>query len=356
MHIRSLAILASLGLVACAGVDDEKVVTTQDSQGVIEFDSLTPHLVAGQFDLHGQKLAFRSTVIGKVPEVVLELRGMALTLTVDPITGAFDVDGFETAKGEDTAMTEPDRVLVHGFEVVMSDLYRDRAQELPALDILNKAVALWGEYPDEVALQRTYYGRFEKDAPGGIGLCGRVNRPGSWGWWTGGTHDCLTIKNWWSNCASITAGCENWDDGSTVNYVFMSMHPVGSCSDSTFFGSNAGNFRCYEPDHDDNIEYSYGACMGRCGGTCGGGTQFTQACLDHDVCVSFGHWNGNPECADDFVGASWDYLWASNCGGNFYIPYNWAGSYYEGNCPSAWNNTNDGCDVACQFVDADCAR
>ena len=59
---------------------------------------------------------------------------------------------------------------------------------------------------------------------------------------------------------------------------------------------------------------------------------------------------------DDFCGAAWDYTWAPNCGGNFTVNYNWAGSSAQGACPAGWNGTNDGCDVGCQFVDGDCFR
>jgi hypothetical protein len=130
------------------------------------------------------------------------------------------------------------------------------------------------------------------------------------------------------------------------------MHPGGS-----YFGTTIGNYRSYEPDHDASVEFGYGACYGRCGDSCGGSTQFTQACLDHDTCVRFGHFDQSPECDDDFLDAAVDYGVASNCPGvNFRVDFNWEGSANQNNCPTSFNNTNDGCDIGCQFTDGDCFR
>jgi hypothetical protein len=92
---------------------------------------------------------------------------------------------------------------------------------------------------------------------------------------------------------------------------------------------------------------------------------FSQACLDHDMCVSFGHDNLSMYCDDDFVNASWDYTWMSNCNDSGYnvdfpaagqLYYNWSSRGNAPACPTGWNNTNDGCDANCQFIDYDCFR
>jgi len=201
-------------------------------------------------------------------------------------------------------------------------------------------------------LTRTFHGRLDRSSS----LCGNVNKPGQGTQtkrWQSATHDCASTAG---DCSNWT-GCDRWDDNSSTSYVFMSMHPEGGCSDDTYFGGSSASFSCYEPDHPGGTEYAYGACFGRCGGGCGGGTAFTRDCIDHDHCVRLGHSIASFWCDDEFTGAAWDALWASNCSGvNLEVDYNWAGSYSEGNCPTSWNSTNDGCDVGCQFIDGDCFR
>jgi len=360
--LKKFAVLSTVVLVGCAGAapdtnDKDSTIVAAEQQGIVHFDVLSPSLLKGTYEYHDVKLNFRAEA-DSVKAVTLELRGMVLTGTFDPDAGVFDLDGFVRTDGSETQMTDVDTAVIHTFEVALTDLYRERAAELPALDVLNRAITVWGDYSPTVPLRRTFVGRQERATL--QNLCASVNKPGQGSGvsrWTRGSHDCLVIKSAWGDCAAITAGCSYGDDSSTVDRGFLSMHPGGSCSDSSYFGTNATNFRCYEPDHDANAEYSYGACLGRCGGSCGGGTQFTQACLDHDICVRFGHVIASPECDDDLLDAAFDAAFAPNCGNvNFTVNFNWAGGSNEGNCPTGWRNSNDGCDVGCQFVDGDCFR
>jgi hypothetical protein len=124
-----------------------------------------------------------------------------------------------------------------------------------------------------------------------VSLCGYMNK------WYEVTHDCF-----WYN---------NWNDKTTY-YALMSMH--GSCprADGTWF-LKSGQWTCYEPDHDKNVEYAYGACFGRCGSECGSSTQFTKDCARHDSCVRFGHAMGSFWCDDEFTYAIDDTMFAPNC-------------------------------------------
>lgn len=339
--------LLAVGMLAgCAGE-----VPTGSSEPLLQLD-YTPELAEGSFILDGQALVFESRVLPEVIEVTIELRGMILLMTADRETGVFDVDGFAAQNGDDTQMLEEDIALVRALEVALTETYREHSAESPALAYLNRAITVWGQYSTTLPLTRIYHGRLDRSAS----LCGSVNRPGqgtSLRRWVAATHDCDSTRgdcSWWY-------GCERWKDNSTTDYVFMSMHPTGGCSDDTYFGNGSGSFRCYEPDHPGDNEYSYGACFGRCGGSCGGGTVFTRDCLDHDQCVRLGHTIASFWCDDEVTGATWDAMWGSDCSGvNFRVDYNWAGTSLEGNCPTSWNSTNDGCDVGCQFIDGDCFR
>lgn len=355
-----LAGLTAVALAACSapgsgesseGGEKTATVVAPEQQGVIQFDSLAADKTQGTYTYRDVALKFDSEAHDGVDYVTLDLRGMKLSATFDN-AGIFDVDGFNSENGSDTSMTEMDRAIIHTFEVALTDTYRERGSELPALDSLNRMVTVWGDYPSSLPLTRTFYGRKERLV--NINLCNNVNKIGMSNWkaYQRASHDCLTIKHAFSDCAAITAGCMYGDDSSTVDNVFMSMHPG-----ATFFGSNASNYRAYGPDHDPNAEFAYGDCFGRCGSECGGSTQFTQACLDHDLCVRFGHISISGECDDEFLDAAVDYGVASNCGNvNFRVAYNWQGTSLQSNCPTSYNNTNDGCDIGCQFTDGDCFR
>ena len=308
--------------------------------------------VTGTFDNDMGSVYFESVVLDEAMEVTLELNGMFLTMTLDRASGVFDLDGFGADTGEDTQIVEEDIALVLAVERALSDIYDAEANDSPALELLNRALTLWGQYSTVVPLTRTFHGRLDRSSS----QCGDVNRPGqgaSVKRWERATHDCGSTagdcSNWY--------GCERWDDNSTTDNVFMSMHPAGSCSDETFFGGSSGSFSCYEPSHPGGTEYAYGECFGRCGAGCGGGTIFTSDCRDHDHCVRLGHGIASGWCGDELTGATWDAVNGSNCSGvNFTVDYNWAGTGSEGNCPTSWNGTNDGCDVGCQFIDGDCFR
>jgi hypothetical protein len=364
--VRALRRFSAFALLvaACSGGDPnsndgspEHVVVAPEELGLIHFEQLTPSRVEGSYEYRDLTLEFESEALDTGAFVTIALRGMVLVATLDP-SGVFDLDGFDVQTGDDTQMTRPDVALIRAFEVALTDLYRERAAELPALDKLNRVLTVWGDYSETFPLSRVFYGRNQRIVNEDV--CDMVNKPQQTGGyrWIRASHDCLVIKNVFSgDCNALTGGCVHGDDSSTVDRVFMSMHPSGSCGDGTFFGTNESSFRCFEPDHDPNIELSYGGCFGRCGGECGGATQFTGACLDHDECVRFGHALVNPQCDDDFVEAAIDAVVASNCAGvAFTVDWNNAGSSAEGNCPWEWKDSNDGCDAGCQFIDGDCFR
>ena len=304
------------------------------------------------FEQDGAIATAEATVLPDVMEMTLRMQGMVLLMTADRATGVFDVDGFAEANGEDTQMVESDLALLVAFEGALTEPYQQHAAESPALDFLNRAITAWSGYSETMSLTRTFHGRLDRSSS----LCANVNKPGQGVQtqrWQSATHDCGSTAG---DCSNWT-GCDRWDDNSSTSYVFMSMHPIGGCSDDTYFGGSSASFSCYEPDHPGGTEYAYGACFGRCGGGCGGGTAFTRDCVDHDQCVRLGHSIASFWCDDEFTGAAWDALWASNCSGvNLKVDYNWAGTSAEGNCPTSWNSTNDGCDVGCQFIDGDCFR
>ena len=361
-----LTLVAGLFLVGCGAATDDpapapsgaKTPTTKEAvQGTVKFETVSAEKVRGTFDFRGVQLKFETELVGDGREATFELRGMVLTFTADAKLGAFDVDGFTRADGLDTSMTNEDRLVIRAFDKALGQALADK-RELAAVDLLVRTSTIWGDYSDSLPLKRTFHGRLDQNNVGsGNDICSQVNKPGNGTIvapkYSRGTHDCDSgagdCSNWW--------GCDGGEDNASADNIFMSMHPAGPCSDTTWFGNTADGHSCYEPDHPSDREYAYGDCFGRCGGGCGSGTVFSAACRDHDLCVRFGHAMASLWCDDDLVNAAWDAAWMGNCGGvNFNAQYNWAGSTYSGACPTSWKNSNDGCDVNCQFVDMDCFR
>ena len=360
-----LSLVAGLLLVGCGAATEEptqtdgaKAPTTKEQAvGVTKFETVSAEKVKGTFDFRGMQLKFESEIIGEARETTFELRGMILTFTADSKLGAFDVDGFTRVDGKDTQMTQEDRLVIMAFDKSVGAAAADK-RDLAAVDLLIRNATIWGDYSDTLPLKRTFHGRLDQNNVGsGNDVCSQVNKPGNGGIvapkYSRGTHDCFSgagdCSDWW--------GCDGGEDNASADYIFMSMHPDGPCSDTTWFGSSAGSHSCYEPDHPSDREYAYGSCFGRCGGSCGSGTVFSAACRDHDLCVRYGHDMASAYCDDDLVNAAWDALWMGNCGNTtFSAPYNWAGRGVNPACPTSWQNTNDGCDVNCQFIDMDCFR
>jgi hypothetical protein len=359
----ALSLVAALFLAGCGAATEEptegsKAPATKESvQGVTTFEKLEARHVKGTFTFRGVTLKFETEVLEQARETTFELRGMILTFTADPTLGAFDVDGFTPADGQDTQMTLEDRLVIMAFDKSIGATVADK-MELPAVDLLVRNATIWGDYSDTLPLKRTFHGRLDQNNVGANNdLCWAVNKPGNGTIvapkYSRGTHDCGSgagdCSDWW--------GCDGGEDNASTDYMFLSMHPAGPCGDTTWFGNSAGEQSCFEPDHSSGYEFSYGACEGRCGGDCGSGTVFSAACRDHDQCVRNGHASASGWCDDDLVNAAWDAAWMSNCGGTvFAVPYNWAGRGSNPACPTSWLNTNDGCDANCQFIDMDCFR
>ena len=212
-------------------------------------------------------------------EMFVELNGLTLMATLDPTAGASQFDGFATSSGATTQILEADKLLIASLRTHLDELGTEVSGPV---NYLRRMVGLWEEWPESMGLQHQVLGEQDR---GYTSICWALNS------YTSATHDC------WSG------GGDRWDDGTTLDYAYVSMHAAGPCSDGTYFWNGA--WTCYEPDHQNNIEYGYGNCLGRCGGGCGGGTAFTWDCLDHDQCVRTGHDTASLWCDDDFV-ATWD--------------------------------------------------
>ncbi len=231
-----------------------------------------------------------------VLEIVLDMHGMTITSLVDFDSGVIEYDGFTTETGEDTQIIDEDRQLLRDLARAMDGLGIEVSEPV---ERIRSFANMWAEFPSTLDPQGL---SLVAEDRGISSMCYAVNT------YQRSTHDCWDsagdCSNWW--------GCARWDDNSTLDYTYMSMHGDGPCNDGTYFW-NGNTWQCYEPNHPSSIEYGYGGCFGRCGAGCGSSTQFTRDCVDHDECVRFGHDLASAWCDDDFVSTIDDWASAPNC-------------------------------------------
>jgi hypothetical protein len=276
----SVGVLAIISiLAACAASDDTPATRlVVDDQGDV---------VTGSFDSTLGPITFRGERSGGVYDLTIELDGLVINTIADTKTGVIENDGYAADTGANTQMLDEDRAgLIELRDALDAYGIGDAASPLATLE---RFANMWADFPSTKDL------RFETFAPresSYTSVCGVVNN------WTSATHDCWSYND--------------WNDGSTLDYAYISMHAACPNADGTYFWKD-NQWQCYEPDHDSNIEYAYGNCFGRCGPGCGSGTQFTWDCIDHDSCVRTGHDSASFWCDDEFTSASDDFLFAPNC-------------------------------------------
>ena len=296
----------SLGVLLAVGCGTEGTSSTNNGLTLEESSGRA----SGSFIDHSPadlgRVDFTSHMVDtNVLEVVLRFHGMVVSELVDFDRGVIEFDGY-AADGSDTQMLVDDHALLLAFAHAL-DRLGDHVSE-PVARARNFA-SHWSEFPMTLGMQ------FQSQMPlvrGAASLCAYVNS------YVRGTHDC-----WYSGSGCSWTGCNNGDNGSTINNTYMSMH--GSCSGRTgvddqtswFWNGNAWTCPSSEPNHSTTIEYAYGDCMGRCGSGCGSDHTFTVNCLAHDVCNRFGHsWASSVPpggCADEFTDAAAEDLTEPSC-------------------------------------------
>ncbi len=259
-----------------------------------------PRGVQGTFVHEGASARFSSREVEPgVFRIEVRLRGLTLTGLMEPAQGVSLLDGFADANGADVQMREPDRAL-------LTALYRALNAKLPVGDdaapeamYLRRAVGVWSQFPDSVALQRAVMG---EKGRGYTMLCSyaRCNGrntgscEGNYNWYAYATHDCDRGGfDWPGNQQLAQLGDHYW------------------CNGDEYFLAG-GVWQCGSPNHWHRPKV-VGNCFGRCGPECGGDTQYTRDATNHDSCVRNGHMLVSGWCNDQFVAAVDDELFAPNC-------------------------------------------
>ncbi|ATB51144.1 hypothetical protein [Corallococcus macrosporus] len=260
----------------------------------------SPRGSRGSFAHQGEQVTFSSRQVEPgVFRVEVRLRGLTLTGLMEPASGVSTLDGFAEANGADAQMGAADRAL-------LTALYRELNAALPAGDAaapeamyLRRAVSVWSQYPDTVALRRAVMG---EKGRGYTMLCSYARCNGR------DTGSCGGVYNWYAHAAhDCDRGGFDWPG----NQQLAQLGDHYSCNGDEFFLAG-GTWLCGSPDHWHRPKV-VGNCFGRCGSDCGGDTQYTVDATNHDSCVRNGHILVSGWCNDQFVAAVDDELFAPNC-------------------------------------------
>jgi hypothetical protein len=268
--------------------------------------------VAGSF---GDMTFTSEMATDKVLEITIKVNGMMITALVDYTSGVLETDGYAADTGENTQMTEEDRVSLTALEHALAKLGDDEG--LPfTLQKLRGFVATWSEHPTTVDMQTM---RVSAENRSWTSLCYAKNTyyPASHdcdaaGFWT----DKTTLDNVYMSSTGDLGGPDGvaWYFPSGGGFQCCSTAWYGACSTYTCNVPSAGWYSGIEVAHDTRVEHSYGNCFGACGGGCPGTYQYTVDCVNHDQCVRNGHVVASGYCDDQYASASDDWMSAPDCG------------------------------------------
>lgn len=241
-------------------------------------------LVSGTFTDDQHTLRFSGEVADGGFDLRIEVNDMTITAKQDR-DGQLSYDGYTTEARTPTQMTSDNRAALTALADALDTL---GPQVDPATARVRTFADTWSEFPSTLKLSGAIDAGFRSTTS----ICGQLNE------FVKVTHDDANYKEW---------------DDRTTFYAYMSMQEAGPCVDDGTWFWTAGAWKCFEPDHDPDIEYAYGNCFGRCGNRCGTATQFTTDCANHDNCQRFGHTINDPECEDEFMATLDDTFNAPNC-------------------------------------------
>jgi hypothetical protein len=300
-RVKLFAALASIVALSGACADDAPApeATSADVDEVGESPlrlAVADGSVRGSIAVDGEAVAFASVAQGEgVYELTLKVRETTLDATVDFANRTSSFDGFGSKAGDDVLLSDDERALVAHLYRALNDRAPAGAPE--AFKVLRRAVGVWAEHPTSVPLGRLVYG---DEGRGYTMLCSFAKCGGSftgacssWNWFNYAKHDC-----------------NRGGFDSTINQQSAQLGDHFSCNGDEFYYQNG--WICGEPDHFSRPSV-VGNCFGRCGGGCGGDTQYTLDATNHDGCVRNGHVLASGYCDDQFVSASDDELFASDC-------------------------------------------
>ncbi|RKH39983.1 hypothetical protein [Corallococcus llansteffanensis] len=296
---KALGVVAALLMWGCGGAGPDVPAASPKGPDGLTVQS-EAGVTQGTWGHDGQSVSFASREVEPgVYRLEVRLGGLTLTGLLDPASGVSTLDGFAEANAQDTQVVDADREVLAAF-------YQALNQGLPAGDAaapeamyLRRAVGMWAQQPTSVTLKRTVMG---EQGRGYTMLCSYAKCGGK------NTGSCGGVYNWYSYAKH---DCNNGGFDNARNQQIAQLGDHTSCSGDEYY-LNGSTWACGEPDHWSRPKVM-GNCFGRCGGGCGGDTQYTVDATNHDGCVRNGHVLASGYCDDQFVSATDDELFASNC-------------------------------------------
>ncbi len=259
--------------------------TSTDVAGALTLAPIEGGL-SGQFLYGTRTLTFKAVTTAGSTDVVVDVDGMSLTALVDTKSQVGEIDGFATSNGQDTQITDDDRVVLTAFDKALQANVSSDTSLPQEAKLVSRMADLWAETPSSAPLTRQVIGQENRSYNS---ICSQ------YGSYQYATHDDWSHNRWNSKTTSIALVGSRWS-GSTSYYV-----------------NNAWTGQTQ--DHKAYV-YEAGDCFGRCGADCSSGNQvLTTDCNDHDQCVRNGHSVASIWCDDEFSACVDDFAFAPSCGG-----------------------------------------
>ncbi|MEO8799857.1 MAG: hypothetical protein ABI551_18320 [Polyangiaceae bacterium] len=259
--------------------------TSTDVAGALTLAPIEGGL-SGHFLYGTRTLTFKAVTTAGSTDVMVDVDGMSLTALVDTKSQVGEIDGFATANGQDTQITDDDRVVLAAFDKALGASVSSDTSLPQEAKLVSRMADLWAETPSSAPLTRQVIGQENRSYNS---ICSQ------YGSYQYATHDDWSHNRWNSKTTSISLVGSRWN-GSTSYLV-----------NNAWTGTTQ--------DHKPYV-YEAGDCYGRCGADCSSGDQvLTTDCNDHDQCVRNGHSVASIWCDDEFSACVDDFAFAPSCDG-----------------------------------------
>lgn len=247
----------------------------------------------GSYEAEQGDLRFEAETIAPGVYVTrVEVNGMTLVATHDKNDAngvVISRDGYSTADGSDTVMTEEDRLLIASFIRDLEHDVPDIAGLAGAPASFDEIVNKWAQWPAVMSLAS--HEVYETQRSGNQCYYARCTNES----YTGNCANRFVISYHDGSCGDVG------EDDNTIWYNQMGDHCGTNGDEDARFSTSSSVCGATWMDNDHNVdrEYSVGNCMGRYGSGCGSGTSYNWESLDHDSCVRNGHWIVSSWCSDE---------------------------------------------------------
>ncbi|MEO8799631.1 MAG: hypothetical protein ABI551_17185 [Polyangiaceae bacterium] len=259
--------------------------TSTDVAGALTLAPIEGGL-SGQFLYGTRTITFKAVTTAGSTDVVVDVDGMSLTALIDTKSQVGEIDGFATSNGQDTQITDDDRVVLTAFDKALEANVSSDTSLPQEAQLVSRMADLWAETPSSAPLTRQVIGQENRSY---TSICSK------YGTYQRASHDDSSYKQWSANTTSLALVGSRWSG--------VTSYLVNSAWTHT------------TQNHKPNV-YEAGDCYGRCGADCSSGNQvLTSDCNNHDQCVRNGHAIASIWCDDEFSACTDDFAFAPHCGG-----------------------------------------